>query len=174
MWSSIFAEVEIIKKDNVFMHDEIVAKNIWSGAERAIQERNPPIDYYPSTQTHTSEAQATNKHGQWFLTDWGTSFVQLLNSKLDKIIDASTNIEKSRKNECLQFSFQRNKCKVRLLFPQDFPKSGLKAICEVSRVKLPQEIELNMILSATKDQVELVDHIVGPLKEHIDNVASLL
>jgi hypothetical protein len=33
---------------------------------------------------------------------------------------------------------------------------------------------LNMILSATKDQVELVDHIVGPLKEHIDNVASLL
>ena len=153
------------------MRDEIVAKNVRSGEETTIQERSPPIDYYPSTQTHTSEAQATNKHGQWFLTDWGTCFVQLLNSKLDKIIDASTNIEKTLKKECLQFTFQRNKCRVQLLFPQDFPNSGLKVICKVPGVRPP--IQWNINLTPTEDQVEFVDQMVGHLKEHIDKVASL-
>lgn len=170
-----FAEVKIMKKGNVFMCDDVVVNKISSGAETPSQPRNPPIDYYPSTQTKTSEAPVgeyvkPENDGQWFHTDWGVHFVQLLNSKLEKMIDASTTIEKTLKKQCLQISFQRKKYSVLLIFPQNFPNSPLVVNCKVPGHSSP--VPWDVHIEPGQDDVEIVNQIVDHLKKHIHTVMS--
>jgi hypothetical protein len=173
MSSFIFAEVKIIKKSNVFMRDEVVVNKISSGAETPSQPRNPPIDYYPSTQRNTSEAPITKSckkenEGRWYLTDQGAGFVQHLNCKLERIIDASTNIERTFKNECLRFSFQRNTCSVVLIFPKDFPNSSLIIVCNVPGSSSP--LKLAMPKASDLVSVEFVDQILRGIKDMVPTV----
>ncbi|CAB4021014.1 Hypothetical predicted protein [Paramuricea clavata] len=168
-------EVKIMNKGNVFMRDEVVANKISCGAETPSQPPNPPIYYYPSTQTKTSEAPVgeyvkPENDGQWFHSDWGVHFVQLLNSKLEKMIDASTTIEKTLKKQCLQISFQRKKCSVLLIFPQNFPNSALVFNCKVLGDSSP--VAWDAHIEPGQDDVDFVNHIVDHLKEQIHAIMS--
>ena len=170
------AGVKVIDKDNVFMKDEPVRWTILNGAEvkhvqPQSQSQNTLTDYHPPPKGKTyqvTEPGKTQIEGRWYLTDQGAFFVQLLNSKLEKIIDKSTEIEKTFQDQCLRFSFQRKTCRVFLTFPQDFPiNSSLKIKCIVPGASDSLKWSFpDVQLSAT----EIVDSIVQFLKDNVPAV----
>ena len=131
-----FIDVEIIKKDNVFMLDDVVRHNIQNGEEKLVTQ--PQIKHHSSPHQKRRETQAARpvttsnkktKGRPWYETEWGIRFAQFLHSKLQETIDQSTEIEKELKRECVLFSFQINQCSIVLRFPRDFPDSGIEFSC---------------------------------------------
>ena len=155
-------DVNIIPKDNVFMRDDIVSKRISEGAEKSLlpQQKNISEALNGKSVEHQNE-------GPWFQTDRGASIVQFLNSKLENIIDASTSIEKTFTQGCLKFSLRRNTCRVAITFPQDFPNSAVKIVCNAPSVAGPLEWTVG---NTEQISVEIVDPIVQSIKGMVRTV----
>ena len=105
-------ECTIIKKDNVFMKSEDVKNSIARGVENAPK--------------------------KWFLTDWGSHFVQCLNSNLEEMVsdsDKPSTIEKEfdQHQSTLQFRFHYRVFYCTIAFPRDFPVADLT--CKVISTK---------------------------------------
>ena len=149
------------------MQDDLVYQEIQKGEEKLIQPQSQytPTDYYPPKKGNSHQVTKSDKG--WFLTDQGSFFVQLLNSKLEKIIDTSTEIEKTCTDQCLRFSFQRKTCRVFLTFPQDFPSnSSLEIMCVVPGASDP----LKWLVTRAQLSAEFVDRIFQLLKESVPTV----
>ena len=145
------------------MRDDIVSKKISVGAEKIMlpQQRN-------TSEALNGKSVEQQNEGRWYLTDCGSYFVQVLNSKLEDIIDASTSIEKTFTQGCLKFSFRRNTCRVALTFSQDFPNSGVKIVCSVPNAGSPLKLTMPNIKQIS---AEIVDQIVQKVKDVVPTVA---
>ena len=157
-------EVKIMQKDNVFMRDDIVSNRISEGAEKTMlpQPRN-------TSQALNGKSVEQQNEGRWFLTDRGAYIVQFLNSKLEKIIDQSSSIEKTFTQGGLTFSFRRKTCRVAITFPQDFPNSAVKIVCNTPGAAGPLEWTIG---HTEHISVEIVDPIVQSIKDVVPTVRT--
>ena len=151
------------------MKDEAVDRIIQSGAERKPvqpQSQNTPADHHPPPKVNSRQVTKpgkTQSKERWFLTEQGAFFVQLLNSKLEKIIDTSAEIEKIFKDQCLRFSFQKKRCRVVVTFPRDFPRSSLEVTYDVPEASAP--LQFTMLCSQLSE--EHVDRIVKTINNSV-------
>ena len=144
------------------MRDDIVSKKISVGAEKNML----PQQRKPSEALNGKSVKQQNE-GQWFLTDRGANIVQFLNSKLENIIDASTSIDKTFTQGCLTFSFRRNTRLVAITFPQDFPKSAVKIVCNAPGAATPLQWTIGNIEQIS---AEIVSSIIQSIKHMVPTV----
>jgi hypothetical protein len=148
------------------MLDDIISRKISKGEEKFILPQPQPMNTSEAPDEKREQRQQQNL-GSWYLSDSGAHFFQVLNSKLEEIIDARTNIEKTLKDKCLKFSCRRNTCLVDLTFPEDFPNSAVKVSCRV-----PDSSSLLQWTIAVTDQIsdETVEQIVQKIKDAVPTV----
>ena len=158
------------------MQDEAVRRTIWSGAEMPLGQLQPQNTSTVISPTNgnlhqLAKPEKIKNDERWFLSDKGSYFVQVLNSKLEQIIDKSTEIEKTMKGQCLQFSFQSKRRLVTLTFHHDSAKnSSLEMVCDVQGHREPREATFwDVQFSA-----EYVNSIVDFVKKCVEYVSRKL
>ena len=151
------------------MQDEIVLRNIRDGEEpsKMRRSRSPPIAH-PSSRK--SASVPVDREGQWFQTDWGSTFVQLLHSKLEKIKDQSNNIEMTKTKGSVCFSCQIKRCRVVLEFPPRFPDEPLDIKIKGFRTRSGslEDMQWSEKFGHDQDEVEFIDQLVSHMRIHFN------
>ena len=155
------------------MKDDAVRHAIRSGAEmplRQLQPQNTSTVISPTNGNlhQLAKPEKIKNDERWFLSDQGSYFVQVLNSKLEQIIDKSTEIEKTMKGIGLRFSFQSKRRPVTLTFHRDSAKnSSLELVCDVQGHREPRKATFKDVQFCA----EYVNTIVDFVKECVEYVS---
>ena len=154
------------------MKDDAVHRAIRSGAEmprRQLQPQNTSTVISPTNGNlhQLAKPEKIKNDERWFLSDQGSYFVQVLNSKLEQIIDKSTEIEKTIKDQCLQFSFQRKGRRVTLTFHRNSAKdSSLEMVCDVPGDREPRKGTFRDV-QFSEEYVNTIVHFVKKCVEYV-------
>jgi hypothetical protein len=149
------------------MLDDIISRKISKGEETFTL---PP---QPMNASQALDKKSSKQQNKWYCSDSGARFFQVLNCKLEDIIDTQTTIEKTLTGNCVTFSCRRNNCPVDLTFPEDFPNSDVNVVMmsdvpcassskNVDRASL-RKIEWNVTITGQNSD-EAADMIVQSIK----------